>query len=191
MSGDSGAESASADAETMSRDTAFEILTNARRRYALAYLRTRSAPASIGELAEVIAAHERDTTVDLISSKERKSVYTSLYQTHLPKMADAGVVDYDRHRGTVALADGADELDDYLSPTPDGANWSRYYLALALVSGVVVGCRLLGMYPLTTVPVLGYAALVLGAFVALSAINLGLDRRVGVTQAGGRGRWPP
>ena len=83
------------DGDALSRDVAFEILTNPRRRYTMAYLRSQDEPVPIGELAEVVAAWERDTSVELVSSKERKSVYTSLYQTHLPKMADAGVVDYD------------------------------------------------------------------------------------------------
>lgn len=171
--------SAGSDGETISRDVAFEILTNPRRRYALTYLRSQSGRVPIGELAEAVAAWERDTSVELVSSKERKSVYTSLYQTHLPKMADAGVVDYDRQRGIVALADRADDLDDYLTPEPQVPNWSRYYLALALVSGVAVVFRLAGMYPFTAIPVLGYAGLVLGLFVALSAVNLGMAHRNG------------
>ncbi|WP_327053223.1 DUF7344 domain-containing protein [Halomicrococcus gelatinilyticus] len=167
------------DGDALSRDVAFEILTNPRRRYAMAYLRSQDEPVPIGELAEAVAAWERDTSVELVSSKERKSVYTSLYQTHLPKMADAGVVDYDRHRGRVALADRAEELDDYLDPEPHVPNWSRYYLALALVSGVAVACRLAGMYPFTAVPMLGYVGLVLGSFVVLSAVNLGMAHRNG------------
>ena len=166
------------DGDALSQDVAFEILTNPRRRYAMAYLRSQDEPVPIGELAEVVAAWERDTSVELVSSKERKSVYTSLYQTHLPKMADAGVVDYDRHRGLVALAGRAEELDDYLDPR-QVPNWSRYYLALALVSGVAVACRLAGMDPFTSIPMLGYVGLVLGSCVVLSAVNLGMARRSG------------
>ncbi len=156
---------------------AFEILTNARRRYTLSYLRSQSGAVSIGELAEVVAAWENETSVELVSSKERKSVYTSLYQTHLPKMADAGVIDYDRQRGNVQLSDRANELDDYLYPATESSNWSTYYLGLALVGGAVVICRLIGMYPLTEVPILVYAGLLLGSFVLLSAVNLELVRR--------------
>lgn len=159
---------------TLSRDVAFEILTNARRRYALAYLRSQSEAVSIGELAEAVAAWEHDTSVEMVSSKERKSVYTSLYQTHLPKMADAGVVEYDRQRGIVTLADGATDLDGYRAPTPWVPNWSRYYLSLAVASGVVVGFRLVGMYPFTEMSMLAYASLVLGSFAVLSVANLGM-----------------
>jgi hypothetical protein len=164
-------------AESISRDTAFEILTNPRRRYALSYLRSKPGTVSIGELAEVVAAWEQDTSVELVSSKERKSVYTSLYQTHLPKMADAGVIVYDRQRGQVRLSDTATELDKFVNPSPGGGNWSRYYLALAVIGGVVILCNLMGMYPFTLLDVLAYAALLLVAFALLSVVNLEFARR--------------
>lgn len=163
--------------ESISRDIAFEILTNPRRRYALSYLRSKSGTVSIGELAEVIAAWEQETDVELVSSKERKSVYTSLYQTHLPKMADAGVIVYDRQRGLVQFSDTATELDKFIDPPSKSRNWSRYYLALALVGGFFVGCNFLGMYPFTLLNVLVYVGLLLGAFTVLSAVNLEYSRR--------------
>ncbi|WP_049969514.1 DUF7344 domain-containing protein [Haladaptatus cibarius] len=167
----------SSGAQILSRDMAFEILTNARRRYTLSYLRSQSGAVSIGELAEAVAAWENDTSVELVSSKERKSVYTSLYQTHLPKMADAGIIDYDRQRGNVRLDERANELDEYLYPASETSNWSVYYLGLALVGGFAVFCRILGMYPFTEIPVLVYAGLLLGSFMLLSAVNLELIRR--------------
>ncbi|WP_227353391.1 DUF7344 domain-containing protein [Haladaptatus salinisoli] len=167
----------SSGSRTLSRDVAFEILTNARRRYALAYLRSQADAVSIGELAEEVAAWEHDTTTELVSSKERKSVYTSLYQTHLPKMADAGVVEYDRQRGVVRLRDTADELDDYLSPAAEKPNWSGYYLALAVVTGIAVSGHLVGMYPFTEAPVFAYVGVLLGSFALLSAANMGLVHR--------------
>ncbi len=165
------------EAPTLSRDVAFEILTNARRRYTLSYLRAQSDAVSIGELAEVVAAWEQDTSRELVTSKERKSVYTSLYQTHLPKMADAGVIEYDRQRGRVRLSERADELDEYLYPMPEPPNWSHYYLGLAFVGGVIIVCRLIGMYPFTEIPMLVYAGMLLGSFVLLSAVNLEFVRR--------------
>ncbi len=169
----------STESEPISRDTAFEILTNPRRRYALSYLRSKSERVSIGELAEAVAAWEQDTSVELVSSKERKSVYTSLYQTHLPKMADAGVIVYDRQRGQVQLSDSATELDKFVNPPSRSRNWSRYYLALAALGGFAILCNFLGMYPFSLVNVLVYVGLLLCAFAALSAVNLELVRRKG------------
>ncbi len=163
--------------EPLSRDTAFEILTNPRRRYVLSYLRSKSEQVSIGELAEQVAAWEQDTNVELVSSKERKSVYTSLYQTHLSKMADAGIIDYDRQRGQVQLSDSATELDKFINPPSRNRNWSRYYLTLAILGGIAIICDLLGMYPFALVNILVYVGVLLGAFVALSAINLEFIRR--------------
>ena len=121
-------------------DVVFDVLTNPRRRYVLAFLRDES-PLRIGELAELVAAAERETDVDRLTSKERKSVYTSLYQAHLPKLAGQGIVEYDRDRGVVALAERATELDVYLYTDPgDDAErrWSRRYLVLSAASGTAL-----------------------------------------------------
>ena len=121
-------------------DVAFDVLTNSRRRYVLAFLRDES-PRRLGELAELIAAAERGTSVDRLTSKERKSVYTSLYQAHLPKLAGQGIVEYDRDRGIVALAERAAALDAYtnLDPGDDAERrWSRRYLALSAASGTTL-----------------------------------------------------
>ena len=44
---------------------------------------------------EYVAAWENDTTVERIGSTERKRVYTALRQSHLDRMADAGIIEYD------------------------------------------------------------------------------------------------
>lgn len=132
MSAESGPE------DDLSPDVIFDLLMNARRRYVLHYLQERS-PIRLGELAELVAAAERGTTVEHLTSKQRKSVYTSLYQSHLPKLAERGVIEYDRNRGVIALADRAEKLDAYLDPNDGGERrWSRRYLALAVSSGLLL-----------------------------------------------------
>ena len=49
---------------TLSQDTAFDLLSNARRRLALQYLQEANGPVSIGELATNVAAMENDIPVD-------------------------------------------------------------------------------------------------------------------------------
>jgi hypothetical protein len=64
-------------------------------------------------------------------------VYTSLHQTHLPKLADARVIDYDRDRGTVHLTEHAATLEEFLTAS-EGPTvpWPGIYLAVA-AAGVV------------------------------------------------------
>ena len=137
MSG-SGVDDGDGDGDALSPDVIFDVLMNARRRYVLHFLGQQS-PIRLGELAELVAAAERGTTVDQLGSKERKSVYTSLYQSHLPKLAETGVIKYDRNRGTISLADRAAELEEYLDPHRGAErDWSRRYLLLAVASGALL-----------------------------------------------------
>lgn len=141
------------DTSQISADIAFTILKNQRRRFALHYLKEQSRPVKLSELAEQVAAWEEDTTVDSLPSKKRKSVYTSLYQSHLPKLADAGVIDYNRDRGVVALTESAPQLEDYLNVTASSdAAWSNYYLGAALVGASLVAASWLDVPPISSMP---------------------------------------
>ena len=77
----------------LSRDESFDLLSNHRRRYALYCLRQEENRATLGELADKIAAWENDIETDAVSYDERKRVYTSLQQVHLPRMDDLDVVE--------------------------------------------------------------------------------------------------
>ncbi len=100
---------------TLSKDEMFELLKNQRRRDALRYLR-EDGESTLSDLAERIAAKENDIEVVELSSAQRKRVYIGLYQCHLPKLDDAGVVDFEKHRGDVERLDAAAQLDSYLDP---------------------------------------------------------------------------
>jgi DNA-binding transcriptional ArsR family regulator len=103
------------DGEEPGIDTALTVLKNRRRRDVLRYLRDNGRESTIGELAEVIAAAENEISRQALSSDQRKRVYIGLYQCHLPKMDDAGVVDFEKNRGNVELTDAAESLFDYLA----------------------------------------------------------------------------
>jgi hypothetical protein len=100
-------------------DVTFEVLKNRRRRLVLEYLRDAEDTVTIGELAEHIAAIENDTTVQQLNAQQRKRVYIGLYQCHLPKMDDAGVVDFNQDRGRIDAGDNITGLYDYLDVGDD------------------------------------------------------------------------
>ena len=95
-------------------DVTFEVLKNRRRRLVLEYLRDTEETVTIGELAEHIAAIENDISVKQLNAQQRKRVYVGLYQCHLPKMDDAGVVDFDQNRGRIEPGQNVAGLYDYL-----------------------------------------------------------------------------
>ena len=161
--------------QKLSEDLIVDILKNRRRRYTLHYLKQQDRPVELSELAEQVAAWENDTTVEGLSANERKSVYTSLYQTHLPKLADAGIVDYNQSRGVVELSENAAQLEGYLRPQ-DEFPWIRYYLGLAIVSAVLVLADWLGIPPFTAIPDEIWGVIIVAAF-ALSALVHYVRRR--------------
>ncbi|AUX10086.1 hypothetical protein AArcSl_2465 [Halalkaliarchaeum desulfuricum] len=166
------------DEETLTPDAVHQLLSNRRRRDVLQYLEDIDSTTTIGDLAVQIAAWEHDVSVTEVTSEQRKRVYISLYQTHLPKLAASGVIDYDRDRGRIALNGEAEELAVYLE---DGGqvvrNWSRYYLTLACLSLGVIGLAWLGVSPFSTLSGMGYAGGVAIALLGLSVMHRYRTRR--------------
>lgn len=74
-----------------------DVLANDRRRYVIDVLES-DPNASLGDLADALTAAEVGSGFD---SQERKCVYVALYQTHLPKMDFAGIVEFDEDRSAV------------------------------------------------------------------------------------------
>ena len=154
--------------EELELDDAFNILSNSRRRYILYYLYNKEGPATIDQLAGQIAAWENEIPVEELDDTARRRVYVSLYQTHLPKLDDFGIADYDRDAGQVELTDRADEIVRYL---PIHRNESRdltpYYVALAGIAVVLMLGILVNFVPAGVAAIavaLGLLALVIYQF---------------------------
>lgn len=114
-----------------------DVLRNDRRRRVIQYLKRRLEPVSLRDLSERVAELETDKSP--APRDIRQSVYNSLHQTHLPKLDDIGIVDYDRDRKTVALLERARDVDVYMEViTRFGITWSTYYRALGVLGLVFV-----------------------------------------------------
>lgn len=163
----------SSDADTsseISTDVVFEILSNTRRRMVLYYLRQSGGSATVQELAEQIAALENDIDVAELQSQQRKRVYVSLYQTHIPKLESTGIIEYDDTQGTVYLTDRAMEIDTYLTPTTESTYpWQIHYLVLAGVGGLLFALSFVGVPVISAIPSLALGIVLMIAF-ALSTI---------------------
>jgi len=153
----------------ISHDDCFDLLSNHRRRYALHYLQRHGEEATLGELADHVAAWENDVDVEAVSPTQRKRVYTSLQQVHLPRMDDLDVVEFDDVDGRVAMGPAATDLDVYLEVVrDDDVPWSAFYLGLALVNAALVGGVLLSVPLLSSVPGVGWTLFVLMTFLVAS-----------------------
>lgn len=158
------------------RDYVFHILSNNRRRYVLHSLLQGDGSASKRELSRQLAAWENDIPIEEVTPDMRKPMYIALHQTHLPKMADAGLVRMDR--GDVRLTENAEDLQVFVNAL-EGADppWNKIYLGIGAVSCVIVTSGLLGLPPYTFVPSLLWVALIVGALVATSLLHTVVDRR--------------
>lgn len=154
----------------LSRDVLFDMLSSPRRRYVLHYLHRTGGTAELGDLADHVAAWENDTTIEELGSQERKRVYISLYQTHIPKLDEVGIVNYDQANGVVRLSDQADQLAPYLTEQEETTfPWQSYYLVLAAASAALFVGVALGVPPFDLISEFAAAVIVTAAF-ALSAI---------------------
>jgi DNA-binding transcriptional ArsR family regulator len=165
----------SSDAETsgpMSPDLVFEILSNTRRRMVLYYLRQNDGAATVKELAEQIAALENDVDPEDLRRQQRKRVYVSLYQTHVPKLEDAGIIEYDDASGEVRLTNRAGEFDSYLTSTTDSDYpWRMHYLILAGLGGWLFALSFLGAPGLAAIPSMWFGLAILGSFAVSAAVQ--------------------
>lgn len=168
---------APADEPTIAPETVFEVLSNERRRYVLHHLKATSGRVSVRELSEQVAAWENGIEVAAVTPKERKRVYTALHQTHLPKMAEVGVIDYDRDRGTLELTDAIGAFDIYLEIVPKRElSWSELSLALGSFSAALVAAVSLGVYPFTLLPDIAYAGLIAAGWFAVGVVHTYVQR---------------
>ncbi|EMA11822.1 MULTISPECIES: DUF7344 domain-containing protein [Haloarcula] len=165
--------------DELSRDDAFEMLSNRRRRYAIQFLSGTPGPTSLSDLAEQVAAWENETSVAEISASERKTVYTSLQQFHLPKMADMGVIEFDQREGDVRLTESAADLDIYLELVDRyDIPWSLYYVGLSSIGIVLTSLAYAGIKPFAAVPFVGWTVFLIAVFTVSSACHYVLSRQM-------------
>ena len=163
----------------VSRDTIHTVLSNRRRRWILHYLKgTAGGSTDFRTLVDVIAAWENEQPIGELSWKQRKRVYTALRQSHLPKLDDADVIDYDSSRGVISLTEDARDVQLYLEYVPgNDIPWSQYYAGLAIVGVLLVVTTTAGIVPFAA---LSGTALswILVAMIACSAlVHVSLSRR--------------
>lgn len=129
-------------ADALDADAAFALLSNARRRHLLRELRD-GRTASLDDVARRVAAAERGVSTGDVDAGARKSVHVSLYQTHVPRLAEHGVVRYDADARTVSLVESSATrrlfrlLDD-----DDPSSGRRYAAAAAFGAGLLAATAL-------------------------------------------------
>ncbi|MDR5674630.1 hypothetical protein RH858_16010 [Halalkaliarchaeum sp. AArc-GB] len=164
----------------LTKDELFDLLKNSRRRTVINYLRDNGGSANLSEVAEHIAALENDISVQELSSAQRKRVYIGLYQCHLPKMDDSGVVEYDKHRGSIELQDSVTQLLPYMESTDEDENdedadrvYAEYItLGVAVCASVLVSAGAFGVGVFSLVSPTGWALFAAATLVGMALLQL-------------------
>lgn len=102
-------------------DSAFTALSHPRRIHLIHALVNDTGGATLTDLSSEIASQELDKPIEEVTVGERKRIHLSLYHSHLPKLADLDVIEYDDREDVVrpkdvsqvkAVLDGTDaQLD--------------------------------------------------------------------------------
>jgi len=156
----------------LSKGEIFEVLQNKRRRYVVQYLRRHGGPVELGDLADYVASWEYECERNDVTPKQRKRVYTTLQQTHLPKMDKAGIVAYDSDEGLIQTTPQTEDLTVYLEIVPGGEfPWREFYLSFGAVSLAIVATLWAEVFPFTLVSPLIWATLFAGILTAAAAYH--------------------
>jgi hypothetical protein len=138
----------------LSDDEIFYILSNQRRRYVLYYLKQQGSPVELMEVVDQMAAWEEGVSVDAVPEQAQKRAYVALYQTHIPKLEEAGLVEYDSDSGMLSLSATNTDLDRYIgtdasaNDTTEEPPWYLFYIGLVVANSLLLAGVLLDVLPL-------------------------------------------
>ena len=93
---------------------AFDLLKDATSRHALYHLHETDGPVELTALAEYVTAAISDSS-DCVSAEDVEATCVSLHHSQLPRMEDAGVVEYDIDDSTVVMTGWPKPFESFLS----------------------------------------------------------------------------
>ena len=151
------------------------LLANERRRAVIERLDASPGTVTVRDLSTAIA--ETETGRSPPPARVRESVYTSLHQTHLPKLHAVGVVEYDRERSLVHLRPAVRRIDRHMDVVNGlGITWGEYYRGLGVFGLTLVIGSLAGLPVFGAVDPLLPASGTLALFAVSGAVQLWDDR---------------
>ena len=95
-------------------DRVFAGIANERSRRVL-YSLTETEVGTIDALVEEVVEREVGLPAEMTSAERRERIRTDLVHTHLPRLADLEIVEYDPDDGTVDYGDPPPRFDEFLA----------------------------------------------------------------------------
>lgn len=170
------------DANGLTKSEIFDLLRNQRRRFVLHYLKNHpDEPVTIGDLADRVASWEYDVPIRAVSSTQRKRVYTTLQQSHLPKMDKAGILEFDADRGTVRSTNVLGDITIYMEILPGREfAWHEYYIGLGAICSALMAAVWADIYPFTFAEPIIWGTVISAALTISAAVHVYFQRRMGI-----------
>lgn len=104
--------------ETMDVEEVIEAFNTERRRQAIDVLE-RDGSTTLGEMATQIAAWENEVETDAVTGPQRQRVYIAFYQRQCKKLDTAGVIEWNKNRGTIQRGPAFDHAAEVLETLRD------------------------------------------------------------------------
>lgn len=118
-------------ATRLSEPELYDVVGNTRRRACVEYLLDTSGETAVSDLVSHVVSVEYDQQ----DTARRKSVYASLRQTHLPKLASLDVINYDPDQNVVTEAQNLEAFEPVQPHRPPQlGSWPWTFVVLGLIS---------------------------------------------------------
>lgn len=156
--------------EDLTQAELFDVFSNARRRQTVRYLKRQQGGCDLAPLVEQVAAWENDTNTDAVTRTQRRRVYISLYQTHLPMLEDHGIVDWDPDAHRIELLPSQETFEPYLDrDLNEQRSWHLFYASMTLVGVLLfaVATLSIGIVSASMAPTIALGLCLVIAVVAL------------------------
>ncbi len=99
--------------EAIGKEDAFDILINERRRDILRLMgESEGSEYNVGDLIDEVSAKEVGKEIEELDFSDKKPVYTALRQSHLERMDEQEVINYDSDEGVVETGENFDILNN-------------------------------------------------------------------------------
>ena len=106
--------------ESPGLDALFDALSDRRRREVVRYLSENGSEIALADLAAEVAAREHGIPIRETDPDEVERVYVSLYHAHVPKLANAGLVEYEPERDLVSPPERDERIERFLDVATAG-----------------------------------------------------------------------
>lgn len=99
----------------LDRDAIHDLCSDKHRRIVLAVLAEQQRPLTLNDLAKTIVKHNHHVPLTEASGETITRIKTSLYHCHVPKFAEAGLIEFDAERKLVEPNAEFEQIETHLA----------------------------------------------------------------------------